>query len=589
MAFDLSFTGATYNAAGRYGQSLNGGSGEISGVLPSATQFTIEASVKLASTSTIQVAVGQAAAAWLGVSAAGVPTVHYGLDSGTEQVINGSAAITDGAWHTLRLDVTPSGGTFYVDGVVVGTGAKNGATSSVNVATNPFGVRKFGGSGSFGWQGEIDEVAIYSAPPTTQGANYTPAIISNSASGLVALYHLDGNGTNSAGVAAPAPAPAPTPAPAPAPAPASVAIAVDSAAITWSPCNWDTLAPSDFGVSVKTKQTACCGAYLKTQVTGTTNISLGIDTSTLAGFGSNAPLVMWSVGGGPLQQAQLTIGASTLALGTGLTAGSTYTVQVWLLGSVESQGTRFGASGVSPTNVLRVTGIVLDSGGSASAHPMILGKRAVFFSDSFGEGVRAAGTTVQPADHGRSAPWFALPALGCEYGIVGFGAQGWASPGNGSVPNLPSAWTLHTTGRARSIAGVDYVFVMEGFNGSTTSAVVQAWISNVRAVNATAWIFVVNHPGGVGAAAQTAGVNAYKAAVPADTKVASIDYSDIIATADFSGPINTGTPTAGSVDKCHPRESANAAIGSAIVAKVQAAMGGGGTVTQLQLVAAGAL
>jgi hypothetical protein len=366
-----------------------------------------------------------------------------------------------------------------------------------------------------------------------------------------------------------------------------VTIPVDSAALTWSPYNWDALAVGDFGMTVKSMQTACCGAYVKTQVTGTTSIALGLDASTLAGFGSNAPLVMWSVGGAALQQSQLTVGSSSLTLATSLTAGTAYTVQVWLLGSVESQGTRFGAVGVSPTNVLRITGLMLDAGGSASAHPLILPKKAVFFADSIGEGVRAAGTTVQPSDHGRSAPWFALPALGCEFGIVGFGAQGWAAAGNGSVPALPSAWSLHTTGRARNIASADYVFVMEGFNGSTTSAVVQAWIAAVRAANATAWIFVVNQPGGVGAAAQTAGVNAYKAATPADTKVASIDYSDTISTADFSGPINTSTPSSGSVDKCHPREFANAAIGAAIAAKAQAVLDGAGAQTVVQLVAVG--
>lgn len=665
MPINLTPAGATFNSSGRYGQSLSGGTAEASGVLPSAAQFSVEASVKLGSTGAIQVAVGQVNAFWLGVTAAGLPTANYGFNSSNEQVITGSAAITDNQWHTLRLDISATGGSFYVDGVLVGNGAKTGTSSGINITNNPFGVRKFGGSASFGWQGEIDEVSVWSAAPTTQGSNYTPGLVSNSAANLRALYHLDGDVTDSAGAASAATAltlsgpssgsvgvassaftvsangtlaanvtvslsdggaggtftptsvtltsaatsgtftytPASTGAktisftnsgglanPSDVTYTANAGatlVAVDNAAIYWSPYNWDTLAVGDFGVTTKSMQTSACGAYLKTRVTGTTQLLLNIDTSPLSGFsGANMPLVMWSIGNGPAQTAQLTSGATSLTLSSSLSTGTAYDVQVWLFGSVEGAGSRWGSAGVSPSNVLRVTGLTVDAGSTLSSHSMIQAKRGVFFADSIGEGTRAAGTTTQPADHGRSSPWFLAAALGCEMGIVGYGAQGWQSAGNGGVPALPSAFLLHSAGRSRSISGVDFVFVMEGFNGTTPQATVQSWIASARAAaGANAWIFVVNQPGGVGAAACTAAVNAYKAANPGDTRVASIDYSDTIATVEYSGPISTSTPSYGSIDKCHPLERSNGLLGAAIARKAQAAMGGAGTVTQLVVVA----
>lgn len=352
---------------------------------------------------------------------------------------------------------------------------------------------------------------------------------------------------------------------------ASGAIAVDNAAITWSPFNWDTLSVGDFGVTVKSMQTACCGAYLKFSATGTTTISLALDATTLAAFGANTPRLMWSINYGAAQFAQITVGAASLSLATGLTVGTVYSVQVWLLGSVEAQGTRWDVSGVSPTNVLRIQGITIDPGATMSAFPQIRPKKIAFAGDSIVEGVRAAGTTTQPADHARSAAWFVGQGMAAEFGVIGFGAQAWTAAGNGGVPGFTTAWTSHTTGRPRNWAGIDYYFVMHGYNGTPAQSAVSDWITAARAaLGPTCWIFVVCAPSGRAASVVTAAVAAYKASNPADTRVALIDFSDRIQITSFNNSV--GQATLEAIDGVHPFEWANAEIGAAIVQKAQAAI-----------------
>lgn len=359
-------------------------------------------------------------------------------------------------------------------------------------------------------------------------------------------------------------------------------IPVDAPGLTWSPANWDFLSVGTFGVSVKTAQTTACGAYLKFSATGTTSIALAVDTTTTAGFGSNMPRLMWTIGGGVAQYAQIPDGATTFSLATGLTAGDTYSVDVWVIGTVESTSDRWGTSSTSPYNVVRIKNVLLDSGGTVSYHPLIQPKKMVFYGDSIVEGVRAAGTTTEPADHGRSVPWYAGPALGCEYGVIGYGATGWTSGGWGNMPGFVSYWNYYSNNRPRSLSGIDYLFVMHGYNGGGTSSDIQTWVSTVRASYPSIWIFIVNAPSGRGASAHISGVNAYKAANPSESRVFCIDYSDIIAVDNYNS--GTGTPNFEAIDGIHPLEWANAMISGIVVRKTQEAIsgtggggGGGGT------------
>jgi hypothetical protein len=357
-------------------------------------------------------------------------------------------------------------------------------------------------------------------------------------------------------------------------------IPVDNAAITWSPFNWDVLAVGDFGVPIKSRQTTCCGAYAKFRITGTTSIALAVDASQfLAPFTQGTtPCIEWRVwapgsgANGARQKAQLVIGSSKFPLAAGLTAGTTYEVEVYLLGTTQTTGDRWGSSGNapgnSPTNVLRTPGFISDSGATLSAYSLVRPNLDAFYGDSITEGVRAAGTTVEPLDHGHSTPWFSGPALNAEYAVIGYGGTSWNVPGNGNVPTFSSTWNFHSAGRPRSLAGVRYLSIMHGAFGAD-AATVQSVLTAMRAACPAAWIFVIMNPGGINTAGNTAGVNNYLAANPTDMKTVIIDPTDRVEPS-FVNNTNSGQPTPGSVDGLHPNEFHHGKYASAAVDKVQA-------------------
>ena len=185
----------SYNTAGKFGQSLSSGWARTNAVVgtTSAGVGTFEIWVKSTATTTTQVALSSNGSQWLG-SANGV--AKCGLSSGD---IVSSVNICDGAWHHLSLNLDAAGARFYVDGVLAGS---NAAQSSL--LGNAFTVRTLSNAGNFLWVGEVDEVAIYSATVRSGAFTAPTAATSNAATSILALYHLDGDLTDSAGLVAPA-------------------------------------------------------------------------------------------------------------------------------------------------------------------------------------------------------------------------------------------------------------------------------------------------------------------------------------------------------------------------------------------------
>jgi hypothetical protein len=354
-------------------------------------------------------------------------------------------------------------------------------------------------------------------------------------------------------------------------------IAVNDPNIFYSISNWDTLNVGDFGVTTMSMQTTACGAYLKLAVTGITALTLLLDSSMYSGYvAGNTPRLQWSINGGAMNYAQITIGAATLSLATGLTSGNVNTVEIFLLGSVSGTGDRWGSTGSaasnSPTNALRIQGFSTDAAPTTSAYPRIRPKRIVCFGDSITEGRAAANSTVEPNDHAQSAAWFEGVALNAEYGVIGYASTGWAKAGAGNMPAFPTTWNFHSSGRARTFPTLDIVFVNHGYNGTTSGSVVMAWLTTARATfGANTWIFIVGNPGGVGNSGNLAGVTAYLSANPSDTKVAFIDLTTVLESRFFNG--TTGNvSTEYSVDGIHPIVVANAMIASRVTLAVQASM-----------------
>lgn len=183
-------SGITYGT-GVYGQSVSAGTASRANVIPNATQFTVDLRAK-ALAGPIIVALGQSDAFWIGVLSGVKAFAQVGSGGAVVDLSSPTDVLGDGNFHAIRLSAGPSGCVLMVDGAVVASSATTPTAAGVAL-TGTLGLRNLGGS--FGWVGDVDEVAIYSVE--MPGA-YTPGPVSNSAANLVAVWHLDGDLTDSA-------------------------------------------------------------------------------------------------------------------------------------------------------------------------------------------------------------------------------------------------------------------------------------------------------------------------------------------------------------------------------------------------------
>lgn len=139
---------------------------------------------------------------WVGVNGSGVS--GPAMFSGVSNYFVPGSPVNDNTWHTMlwTVDFTAGSAQMYLDGTRVFN------TTGASLGTMPSTVMTLGklvGLANSYWRGEIDEVAIFSGVWQT-GATYTPnsAPFTGSESNLLALWHLDGNGTDSSGGPPPA-------------------------------------------------------------------------------------------------------------------------------------------------------------------------------------------------------------------------------------------------------------------------------------------------------------------------------------------------------------------------------------------------
>ena len=349
-------------------------------------------------------------------------------------------------------------------------------------------------------------------------------------------------------------------------------VAVDNSNLVWSTANWDLLQVGDLGVSNKCQQSALTGAYLKFKFSGCTSLHLNFDPSTLPASGLQLPRLRIVLNNQTETTLDLNSSITSYQVSNSLNSGTTYECFVQIVATDQSYGNRWGSGGVSPTNIVRITGIQMGSGGSLLPPTVLPNGKGIVFGDSLVEGVQATTSLSYPTDRARSFAQYLGMALSSEYGTVGFGGQGWDQVGNGSVPIFPSTWNYHSSGRSRDLTGLTWVVVAHGTNGSVNSTTVQTWLTNCRAsVGSLTWIFILVPPGGFGKANLTSAVNSYIAANPSDTKVKLIDVSDIISTkgmdAFYSGTYST-------TDGIHMRDWMHGYFGGVVARKVIESMGG---------------
>ena len=127
-------------------------------------------------------------------------------------------------------------------------------------------------------------------------------------------------------------------------------------------------------------------------------------------------------------------------------------------------------------------------------------KSILWFTDSIGVGVNAIGSGGDSTLRGRmrmAYPHLVSERLGAEMGLVGFGGQGWATTGGGSVPIFPTTYPLVYPGVARSFAGWDAIVVIQGQNdpdATDVTAAVTAWCNYMIANTTRATKIIVVRP-----------------------------------------------------------------------------------------------
>lgn len=239
------------------------------------------------------------------------------------------------------------------------------------------------------------------------------------------------------------------------------------------------------------------GSYLKLGFTGK-SLRLHIDTS--AATQGLMPKVRWTLDDAPLTTLYLKRGQKTIEIADKLKAGP-HTLAFYLA-ATDAYADRWNR----PAQSLKITGIEMDAGASASAPSgpiAIEPKRALLFGDSITEGMwvlgdsKVAAKAVEFNDSTQAWPAMLAEALGTEYGTCGFGGQSWVRNMN-EVPPFPAAWKDYSKGRSRLIDGKlspvpDYVFVNMGTNDSTDiSAAAEGWLrALLKAAGSGTQVFVI--------------------------------------------------------------------------------------------------
>ena len=515
MANNLTLTGATF-AAGEaaFGQRLTGGYG-TGPTVSLAYPFTIEARVTITSTASGPfVAAGLDNGPWVGVAGGKLAGDGYFFD-------NYYPALADGQPHHVAVVyVSPTERYICADGAI---GSDSGGSSSTGQAlSSPIRVANltYGSSTSaFQFPGTVDEVRVSSVARYSGAAgngSYTvPSGPFTSDANTVALYHASMETARTVRLQA-------------------CKSRRTTPAIVYSPANWN--------VASTAATTINGGAYARA-VTSDPNPVLNFDVSKMVP--SAMSQIVWRIDGG--SWTVVDIAATIACAASSDTSAQAKHLLEWAVKAttefqVPSQpGQRWDPSN-GPNTAVVFTGLTLVAGATVSA-PRQASLRGAVLGDSITEGYLTlngtAATDVLRSDSQRGWALDLRRHLGSEIGVVGFGGQGWDSGGVGSVPSLPNTYASVYSGAPRSFAGLDFVLLAEGTNGTTTSANVTAVLNGILSVAPpSCQIFVLRPFNGAAAAALQAGL----AACSNPARIAYVD--------------TTGTDITG-VDGTHPSASAN--------------------------------
>ena len=428
--------GTGWNLQGRTGGYATTPASVAAAMSASANEM-IEVHFKLdAAPSATAVLAGSSTFSWISVTTDGL--IQFGNIGSSGLVdVTGSASVADGQWHVATLTIGNGYLVGFLDGEQVGY--KGGAITAHT--TDVFGI---GGmeTGSNLASGTVDEVSFWASTPRIQAFTPLTTPYQGIEDGLVALYHLNNEVTDSSETA--------------------VSADLSGSSLYFSPYNWAS--PSD-----GTKTSINAGAYFKTSFSGN-QCSLSFDVDQIT-----TPLseVSVSVDGMPAQISN--VSGEIPCAPSALVNIPVHSLRVSVKSTTET-ATRW-----STNPATRVALVSLHIAPSASFYaPKIYPRTLLFYGDSITEGVRTLGE-AQSLDTDRNdnaVEWSAQTAqrLNTEYGIVGFGATGLTVSGSGSVPALTTSWNMIYPGQERSFSTCpDAMIENEGTNdNSQTATAVQA-------------------------------------------------------------------------------------------------------------------
>ena len=217
MANDLALTRAVFDTtAQKFGASaLASGYGKVPTGLIASAPWAVGVYFKInAAVSATQVMVGATQCFWLGLNANGTLHGEFGGESGFAPVTaNSSVAVSTGVWHFATISISANTMTVTLDGAIIGVVSTASTQARYDTAgdggghaTGYFCVGSHGGyeaAGTFEFKnGALDEVAVWRSDKYPGAFTVPTAPYTGIESGLLALWHLDGNGADSVSAAA---------------------------------------------------------------------------------------------------------------------------------------------------------------------------------------------------------------------------------------------------------------------------------------------------------------------------------------------------------------------------------------------------
>ena len=611
MSTDLTTVrrGTPTYTAGKFGNAFSGAVITRVGRWDLLATITVEAWVKVTSTSGVFVAVSWGPSAYL--------AIKDGLFTVNAQTPNSGTAIGDGTWHHVAFTRTGSTNAVWVDGV---------SRTCTTIYTPDASATDIGGlrtSSTFDWPGQVDEVRVSNVVRYTEAFTPPSAPFTVDAN-TVDLYHLEVDGTSGD--------PASDETPPTAGTLAGSAITETGFTLTVSGASDETAlhaTPYDFSLddgatwlgyqaaatydaSGLTADTAYTCKHRVLDAAGNVSTGTAITVTTTAASATPGaptdPNILYSPGNWNMTEVgaitvnagaylRFSVEASSITLNFDTTnyyvpksarikyrvddAGwtkvtvtdtvaltipatntwSVHTVEVVVAYAEESEN-RWSAPLESHVTF---TGMTLsEEGTTRPVRPKPLS--GMVFGDSITEGVRNLKINDYGEGEDATVAWSYLLGdfLGAEVGVVGFGGQKWTLGGNGGVPAFITSYASIYDGVARDFTGLDFIAVNMGANQTPAESTVTTWLTELLTVIPPACKVLVMRPfGGQAAAVLSSAVTTFD-----NPRVTYVDTTGWWSTADAS-------------DRLHPYGYASVeSLAPRLATAVGTAVGGSATPTR---------